>query len=208
MHKKSYCIENFATELRRRVEESEGNAQESFQALSQQLKVDVSSLCAEQMAREMDMWFEFSTLPALGTPMPSGVENDVYLSGEGNYIYKINNLMTSKTILGLFERLCIHNSIFPQTNYTLYGFTGFGKGSIYPILRQDFICYEREATPVEIDTYMSALGFEKVNISTFSNGKVIVSDLHPRNVLRDEEGDLFVIDADFTNISPHLSQNI
>ncbi|MBO4841035.1 MAG: hypothetical protein J5524_08970 [Bacteroidaceae bacterium] len=115
----------------------------------------------------------------------------------GNVIYKVNNLMTSKTLLSLFERLNLHNSIFPQTSYQLTGFTGFGNGSIYPILQQDFIIYEREATPIEIDMYMSAIGFQKLSAAKFSNGVIEVSDLHPRNVLKDYEGDLYVIDAEF-----------
>ncbi|MBR1903134.1 MAG: hypothetical protein IJ826_09185 [Bacteroidaceae bacterium] len=68
---------------------------------------------------------------------------------------------------------------------------------MYPILRQDFILNEREATPIEIDMYMAAIGFQKISESKYSNGIVEVSDLHPRNVLRDSEGDIYVIDAEF-----------
>ena len=155
---------------------------------------------AEALARRKGMWMEFSQISTLGTPFPSGVENDVYLNPKGNVIYKVNNLMTSKTLLSLFERLILHNSIFPQTGYLLKGFTGFGNGSIYPILRQDFIPNEREATPIEIDMYMSALGFQRIAEAKYSNGSVEVSDLHPRNVLRDSEGDLYVIDAEFKQV--------
>ena len=44
---------------------------------------------------------------------------------------------------------------------------------------------------------MSALDFEKVDEATFTNGDVIISDLYPRNVLKDKDGDLFVVDAEF-----------
>ena len=76
-------------------------------------------------------------------------------------------------------------------------FTGFGNGNIYPILKQNYIFNAEYATPVEIDTYMSALDFEKVDEATFTNGDVIISDLYPRNVLKDKDGDLFVVDAEF-----------
>lgn len=33
--------------------------------------------------------------------------------------------------------------------------------------------------------------------ATFTNGDVIISDLYPRNVLKDKDGDLFVVDAEF-----------
>ena len=48
-----------------------------------------------------------------------------------------------------------------------------------------------------IDTYMSALGFEKEGkTGAFSNGEYNVWDLVPRNVLVDNEGDVFIIDAE------------
>lgn len=45
--------------------------------------------------------------------------------------------------------------------------------------------------------YKAAIGFQKISESKYSNGVVEVSDLHPRNVLRDSEGDIYVIDAEF-----------
>ena len=91
----------------------------------------------------------------------------------------------------------IHNQIFPQTSYSLVGFTGFGSGSVYPVLSQDFVPNEREATPIEIDMYMSAIGFTKIDESEYQKDNLIAFDLKPRNVLRDTDGDIFVIDVDF-----------
>jgi hypothetical protein len=197
MLEESCPIEVFAAELRRRIQESSGDAQKNLPTLS---ATKIETLIAEKLAREKGMWVEFSQIALLGTPFPSGVENEVYLNSHGNLIYKVNNLMTSKSLLSLFDRLILHNSIFPQTSYLLSGFTGFSNGSIYPILRQDFILNEREATPIEIDMYMAAIGFQKISEAKYSNGVVEVSDLHPRNVLRDSEGDLYVIDAEFKKI--------
>ena len=196
MLEKNCPIEVFAAELRRRIQEGSGDAQKNLQALPS-LTPKEEALITEKLACEKGMWMDFSEVSCLGTPFPSGVENDVYLNSHGNVIYKVNNLMTSKALLSLFDRLILHNSIFPQTSYQLSGFTGFGNGSIYPILQQDYIINEREATPIEIDMYMSAIGFQKLSAAKFSNGVVEVSDLHPRNVLRDNEGDLYVIDAEF-----------
>jgi hypothetical protein len=199
MLEESCPIEVFAAELRRRIQESPGDAQKNLQTLSG-LDTKIEALITEKLARERGMWVEFSQISLLGTPFPSGVENEVYLNSHGNLIYKVNNLMTSKSLLSLFDRLILHNSIFPQTGYLLSGFTGFSNGNIYPILRQDFIPNEREATPIEIDMYMAAIGFQKTSEAKYSNEVVEVSDLHPRNVLRDSEGDLYVIDAEFRKI--------
>ena len=200
MLKESCPIEVFADKLRRRSEESAGDAQKNSRALSAELTADAMSRIAESIAKEEGLWIDFIDISALGTPMPSGAENDVYLSADGNFVYKVNNLMTSRNVLRLFDRLMLHNVVFPQTAYKLSGFTGFGNGSAYPVLRQDFVVYDREATPVEIDTYMSALGFDKVGEVTYTNGAIEVSDLHPRNVLRDIDGDIFVVDAEFRKI--------
>ena len=195
MLEKNCPIEIFANKLQGRIAESTGDAPTNSTALSR-----TETIAAEGIAREEGMWVPFSEVSSLGTPFPSGVENDVYLNPDGNVIYKVNNLMTSKTITALLDRLTIHNSIFPQTFYRLHGFTGFGSGSIYPILVQDFVPNEREATPIEIDTYMAALGFTKTAEATYDNGQIEVSDLRPRNVLRDTDGDLFVVDAEFRRI--------
>jgi len=49
---------------------------------------------------------------------------------------------------------------------------------------------------VEIDTYMAAIGFTKKENGRFINEDYEAWDLVPRNVLRDKEGDLFIIDAE------------
>ena len=66
-----------------------------------------------------------------------------------------------------------------------------------PVLEQERICEAQPATQIMIDTYMSALGFEKEGESgRFSNGVFIVWDVVPRNVLVDKDGDMYVIDAE------------
>ena len=53
-----------------------------------------------------------------------------------------------------------------------------------------------------IDTYMAALGFEKTaQAGRFVNSQYEVWDVIPRNVLVDDEGDIFVVDAEIKQIS-------
>lgn len=52
-----------------------------------------------------------------------------------------------------------------------------------------------------IDTYMAALGFEKTGEEGhFTNGEFEVWDLLPRNVLVDDEGDIYVVDAEIMRL--------
>ena len=131
----------------------------------------------------------------LGTPGPSGNENDTYVSND--VIFKVNNLLNSGSILRLLDKVRMHNEIFPDTFYQLHAFTGFDGRSIMPILRPDLV-KDAEPTPqIAIDTYMAALGFNREDIvGRYSNADYIVWDLIPRNVLRDHDGDIFVVDAE------------
>lgn len=109
--------------------------------------------------------------------------------------------MLSKDVLSFLKRIEYHNYFFPQTEYHLVGFTGFGNGSIYPVLKQDYIPNATYATHGEILDYMEALGATFVEDATFKIGNILISDLRPRNVLKSiDSHDIFVIDVDFKEL--------
>ena len=131
----------------------------------------------------------------LGVPGPCGNENDTYFSND--IVYKVNNLLNSGSILRLLDKVKMHNEIFPDTFYQLHAFTGFDGRTIMPILKQDFIKDASPTPQIAIDTYMAALGFNREDaIGRYSNSDYIVWDLIPRNILRDGDGDIFVVDAE------------
>lgn len=165
----------------------------SQSALSRQ---EIEARAAEEYAKENGLWIPMDKVFDLETPGPSGNENDTYISNEG-YVYKVNNLMNSKGILPLFDRIKLHNQIFPSSRYEFVGFTGFDGRSIYPIFRQAYVHESTNATPEEIEEYMNTLGFSKINEHKYTNGDITISDLRPRNVLKDTDGDLYVVDAEF-----------
>ena len=48
-----------------------------------------------------------------------------------------------------------------------------------------------------IETYMAAIGFAKQNNEgRYANSEYEVWDMVPRNVLRDKEGDIYIVDAE------------
>ena len=112
-------------------------------------------------------------------------------------IYKVNNLLNTGSILRLLTRLLWHNNLFYDTAYSLYGFAGFDGRTVMPVLQQRLVKNAVPATAIEIETYMAAIGFEKRNNEgRFSNGDYEVWDLVPRNVLKDKDGDIYIIDAE------------
>ncbi len=176
-----------ADQLRRGIEEASRDARGGEKEINRAI---------ETLAKDLGLWIPFEDLSSLGRPFIGGNENTNYLDKNGT-IYKVNNLMNSGTIVDLFKRIDFHNVIFPNTRYEFVGVSGFGNGgSIYPIYKQSFVRNAEFATPEEIDFYMRALGFEKTSKEAeYSNGEYIISDLRPRNVLRDADGDIYVIDA-------------
>lgn len=83
-----------------------------------------------------------------------------------------------------------------NTTYSFVGFTGFSGRSVYPIVRQCYIEGCRPATQNEIDCYMAALGFEKIDKGRFTNNQFVIFDLLPKNALKDDTGDVYIIDAE------------
>ena len=136
----------------------------------------------------------------LGVPGSSGHENDTYVEPTG--IYKVNNLLNNNgSITSLLRKILLHNIIFLDTAYSFYGFAGFDGRTVQPILFQPRVANAQPAKQIMIDTYMAALGFEKMSDEgRFTNGEYEAWDLLPRNVLVDEDGDIFVVDAEIKRV--------
>ena len=185
-------IHEIADELRRRCKLYETQLRNSQGNVSH---LDIEQRVAELYAKENGMWIAMSDIFDLGIPGPSGNENDTYVSND--IIYKVNNLLNTGSILRFLDRVMWHNILFYDTAYTLYGFTGFEGRSIMPVLQQQLVKDAAPATAIEIETYMAAIGFIKKNSEgRYANNEYEVWDLVPRNVLKDKDGDIFIIDAE------------
>lgn len=151
---------------------------------------------AEQFAKNNRCWIPISDIFSLGVPGPSGSESDTYISKDG-YIYKSNNLLHCKdSIVVALEKFIFYNFIFPDSYYTFVGFTGFDGRSVFPVVKQQHIKNGIPAKQNEIDCYMAALGFEKLETGRFQNNEFILWDVLPKNALKDESGDIYIIDLE------------
>ena len=122
-----------------------------------------------------------------------GAEHKVYVQ-RGIY-YKRNNLNYYGTWLSYFHNLLLHNWLFPQTGYTFLGLMDVD-GALQAVVSQKAIRGARGATVEEVNEYMAHFEFVRRANNEYVNTDfgVIVSDLHHRNVLIDNEGDLLVFD--------------
>ena len=185
-------IHEIADELHRRCQLYEAQLRNGQSDVNH---LEVEQRVAELYAKENGMWLPMSNVFDLGVPGPSGNENDTYVSND--IIYKVNNLLNTGSILRLLDRLMWHNNLFYDTAYTLHGFTGFEGRTIMPVLQQRLVKDSVPATAIEIETYMAAIGFTRQNDEgRYANADFVVWDLVPRNVLRDNDGDIFIIDAE------------
>jgi|ERR1035437_1806940 hypothetical protein len=174
--------------------------------------MDLEKRDSFHFAKENGLWI--NDFYDLGNPLGGGGnENTLALDNESKYTYKSNNLFNSNnSVLQLLEQVESHNKLFPETKYELVGFTGFDNGEnktpyVEPIIKQCFISNAEQATQNEISTFMQSIGFEKINDTTFKNKEYTVSDLHPRNVLKDENGTIYVVDDIIKKNKEHSMEN-
>lgn len=196
-------MEEISRRLRKGVEDARGAFEKSKgngnQILSIQDQKDVEKRIAFDYAKEKGLWID--DLYSLGSPLQGGGnENTLALNADIGVLYKSNNLFNSQFLISnLLAQIRIHNQLFPETKYGLVGFTRIDNGKNRPpyievILKQDFIGNFTTPTPQEITSFMKSLGFKQVSETSFTNGQYTVSDLYPRNVLKDENGIIYVVD--------------
>ena len=145
-------------------------------------------------AIERKLWIEVSSL---GFYADRGSENEVYLSTEGNVVYKLNDFRYSDdNLTPFFERIKAHNQYFPDCAYTLLGFAENKSGKVCAILSQPYIISEREATEEEINNELQRLGFmPQMDGEYYSNDIHDIFDASPSNVLVGIDGNLYFIDT-------------
>lgn len=162
-------------------------------------RFEIEQRAAELFAKNNNLWIPLSDIFDLGVPGPSGNENELYVSN--NLIYKVNNLLNSGSILSHFDKMTCHNTLFYETAYSFHAFTGIDGRTIMPVFVQRLVKDAFPATSIEIDTYMAALGFSKMESEgRFSNQDYEVWDLFPRNVLKDLDGDIYIVDAEIKRV--------
>ena len=124
-------------------------------------------------------------------------ENAIYYDEPSNRWFKRNNLSYHTTYLEFFYRLALHNELFHGTGYSLEGFV-MNDGELQPVISQPHVKASAGASSVEVEEMMKKLNYEKIPGSNndYINKQtgIRVEDMHDENVLRGENGDLFVVD--------------
>ena len=139
---------------------------------------------------------------------PPGKEARVFLDKNGKDIIKIVNYgVYSDTPLSFYEnRIRLFNELFPETAYEIMGFSENEKGFRF-VVRQPFIqgtlLLNLTGSPEKflaqqerVKNYMQErLSMNFYGLDAFTDGNVLVQDLHLKNVIEGTDGNLYVIDA-------------
>ncbi|HEY0297882.1 MAG TPA: hypothetical protein VGB84_01560 [Arachidicoccus sp.] len=145
-------------------------------------------------AEEFHIWLE--CLPAGCKYLTKGGESKVFLASSGFDVIKINDAIYYATWMEYFNNLVIHNLLFPNTAYTLIGFTET-EGNLHAVLKQPFI-EGQQARLEDIKDFLSYNGFENVKRQDYYNEEfsLVLEDMHDENVIAKDDI-LFFIDTVF-----------
>lgn len=187
-----------ANKLQQGIEATKKEFERRQKFFSHYEQEDLEKRVVFDLSKEYNFWIE--DLYSLGRPTQvSGYENTLAFDNTTGFLYKSNNLFNAKFLISnLLEQIGLHNELFPETFYEIVGITGFDNGKkrapyIEVILKQQYVDAV-QATSNEIVDFMKALEFKEISEAKFSNGQYIVADLYPRNVLKDINGFIYVVD--------------
>lgn len=132
----------------------------------------------------------------------SGNECENWLDPIDNVLYKMNTLThVGEDLIKLFNRIEIYNTLFPEIAMRFVGLHVMSSTSVFPVFSQPFISGAHMATKDEICAYMQSLGFESTDEDgKFSDGRLLLWDIKPKNVLVNNDGVCFVIDAEIDKL--------
>lgn len=121
---------------------------------------------------------------------------------DGKSVVKFNDSIFYAYWLDYLHSLILHNYFFPDTAYTLLGFTTQINTSelpqLYAIVQQNFVETNTPTDLEEVKSFMKNNGFVNTRNNDYFNQDlgIILEDLHEENVLT-KDGILFFIDTVF-----------
>ncbi|MBP5664230.1 MAG: hypothetical protein J6X16_08175 [Bacteroidales bacterium] len=144
----------------------------------------------QQWAETKKLWFphaEQYITTTFGPKIAEGAEAKVYYKDGCTSVVKARTSIYS-TLGKAMEAIALHNTLFPETQMSVIGFTRDSDGLFRCILTQPYIGCKRLATKKEIDEMVLAKGFhdnyggQGVN---YIGNRLYLEDMHPANVFID-----------------------
>jgi len=146
--------------------------------------------------RHEDLMFKPTYSEKIGLYLDNGAEQYVYMRDGDPYVTKFNNLNFHETPLEFFDRLALHNYLFPEAQYELIGFSElYSQDACFSVvITQPYVIATRGANRDEVIPEMQKMGFTHQGGDTYLSPDYIVEDLHPGNALITPQGQIAIID--------------
>lgn len=138
----------------------------------------------------------FDALPSASQYLTEGGESKVYLAEDKRHVIKINDASYYATWMEYFNSLALHNTLFPNTAYSLLGFIEI-EGKLMAVVQQLF-AEGGHAELESIEEFLNFNGFTKTRRQDYYHKElgIILEDMHDENVIANGEV-LFFIDTVF-----------
>ena len=153
-------------------------------------------------AKASGIWYErVEDVPGINATeiLDEGKDAKVYISSDGSSVIKIKHGKPyGKRFRPDLDDISLFNYIFRPTRYEILGYGDFGYG-VSTVVRQPFVhMSEAPVSRKEKVEFMKKLKFEPINkeLTAFSNGTIIAADIQGKNIVKDIDGNIRVIDAD------------
>ena len=150
-----------------------------------------------EWAEQEGILFEEEDPNVFGKPMDEvgGDEQNVYLKpGDNNTVVKSNDLSMHETPSEFFDRLAIHNMLFPEAAYTVVGVSK--RNGKFSIVIEQPVVDGTKPTTAELDSDMEARGYTKSdNPGTYYDGDHVLDDVKPSNAKKLPSGEIVYFDT-------------
>jgi hypothetical protein len=149
----------------------------------------------EEYANYKHIWFDYATEIAEkweGVEGRGGQEAEVY-RGKNGFLRKVFDYYqnSNSPLEFLDNRIAVHNMLFPETKYELFGFTK-KRDRLQFILEQPFVKGRNHRKDDHFPQYMENLDYEQIDDTTYHNQFFLLQDLHEANVLKTDKGFAFI----------------
>ena len=183
----AYIVCNYA----RRSLETSGDATTGQAGSPTNWEIDAKQEeLVQQWAEAKKLWFphaEQYLAASFGPLIAEGAEAKVYYKDGCTSVVKARTSIYA-TFGRALEAIVLHNTLFPETQMSVIGFTRDADGLFRCVLTQPYIGCKRLATKAEIDEMVAAKGFrdnyggQGVN---YIGDRLHLEDMHPANVFID-----------------------
>jgi len=132
----------------------------------------------------------------LNNYISEGAEQKVYLK-DSRSVIKLNKAIRYLSWADYFVNLLLHNCLFPDTAYNLFGFFE-KKNVVYAVIEQPFVKATEKTDLSHVEQFMRSNGFLKIRSNNYCNPefRVVLEKMHDKNVLTNN-GILYFIDTAF-----------